>query len=140
MFLRFAFCTRTDKDCARWPRLMASSAWLWLHRLPYELQGLNHPFLKTRRASTRPPQISFSFYINNVMIRNALRLLRNQKKDRFIELRAMETPREPVRLVPGAAHLADSECTRLQKALGISRTDAPGICTLLCSLLTILSI
>jgi hypothetical protein len=84
------------------------------------------------------------------MIRNALRLSRDQKEDRFIELRAKETPGEPVRqdgfemregieMVPGTVHLVDSECTRPQKALRISRTDAPGACTPLCSLLTVLS-
>jgi len=54
------------------------------------------------------------------MIRNALRLSREPEGQEFVELRAMETPGEPVRhgvfeiregieMVPGTVHLVDSE-------------------------------
>lgn len=73
-------------------------------------------------AQTRDEDL-FLHCSNNVMIRNALRLSRDQKAERFIELSAMDNTGEPVseggfeflegiEMVPGTVHLVDSEFAR----------------------------
>jgi hypothetical protein len=61
------------------------------------------------------------------MIRNALRLSRDQKRDRSIEMGAMDDSGEPLRqgfetvegieMVPGTVHLVDSELIILAKTV-----------------------